>query len=197
MLLTALETFRDNTRDLSHICFEKSIEGLQRCPNWSSVVVLEATKHNQTGSSRNTRQEVFQGGVEVARTFSQMAGEAFAEVPAISAEEAYRQMQDDPHTLLVDVRDPADIVASGIIPGAKAISLGSLTYKADNEVPQEWRDPELADRDRPIIATCILGPMGALGGKLLKDMGFTNVRILEGGVQAWLDAGFVTEPFKP
>jgi rhodanese-related sulfurtransferase len=28
-----------------------------------------------------------------------------------------------------------------------------------------------------------------LGGKLLHDMGFTNVRILAGGVQAWMDAG--------
>lgn len=32
-------------------------------------------------------------------------------------------------------------------------------------------------------------PLGALGGKLLHDMGFTNVQILEGGVQAWTDAG--------
>jgi rhodanese-related sulfurtransferase len=42
---------------------------------------------------------------------------------------------------------------------------------------------------RPIVTTCILGPLGALGGKLLHDMGFTNVQILEGGVQAWIDAG--------
>jgi len=51
------------------------------------------------------------------------------------------------------------------------------------------RDPRLADRSRPIITTCILGPLGALGGKLLHDMGFTNVSILAGGVQAWIEAG--------
>lgn len=39
--------------------------------------------------------------------------------------------------------------------------------------------------------TCILGPLGALGGKLLHDMGFSNVQILEGGVQAWIDAGLL------
>jgi rhodanese-related sulfurtransferase len=38
--------------------------------------------------------------------------------------------------------------------------------------------------------------MGALGGKLLHDMGFNNVRILDGGVQAWKDAGFDTEVFE-
>jgi rhodanese-related sulfurtransferase len=37
------------------------------------------------------------------------------------------------------------------------------------------------------------GPLGALGGKLLKDMGFTDVSFLEGGIQAWQDAGLPTE----
>jgi rhodanese-related sulfurtransferase len=73
------------------------------------------------------------------------------------------------------------------------ISLGSLTYKADIEVPEDWRELALKERSRPIITTCILGPMGALGGKLLHDMGFSNVSILAGGVQAWIDAGFPTK----
>jgi rhodanese-related sulfurtransferase len=55
------------------------------------------------------------------------------------------------------------------------------------------REPALRDRARPIITVCELGPMGALGGKLLKDMGFANVSILEGGTQAWKDAGFPTK----
>ena len=71
--------------------------------------------------------------------------------------------------------------------------LGSLTYKADNEVPEEWRDLQLQDRSRPVITTCSHGPMGALGGKLLKDMGFRDVSYLAGGVQAWREAGFPTE----
>jgi rhodanese-related sulfurtransferase len=128
----------------------------------------------------------------MAKTFNQMAAEALAEVPTITPAEAQRQMQQDPNTLVVDVRDAADIAATGTLPGAINVSLGSLTYKADNEVPEDWRDPRVQDRSRPIITTCILGPMGALGGKLLKDMGFTDVRILEGGVRAWKDAGLPT-----
>lgn len=58
-----------------------------------------------------------------------------------------------------------------------------------HEVPETWRAPQLADRSRPIITTCILGPLGALGGKLLHDMGYQNVQILDGGVQAWIEAG--------
>lgn len=128
----------------------------------------------------------------MAKTFGQMVAEALAEVPRISPAEAHKRLQQDPNTLVIDVRDAADIAMTGTIPGAMNISLGSLTYKADDEVPEDWREPSLKDRSRPIITTCILGPMGALGGKLLHDMGFTNVSILEGGVQAWIDASFPT-----
>ncbi len=129
-----------------------------------------------------------------AVTFSQMVGEAMAEVPGISPEEAHRRMEEDPRTLVIDPRDAAEIpLTTGIIPGAMNISYGALTYMADNEVPQEWREPELADRSRPIITVCEVGPLGALAGKLLKDMGFTNVSILEGGTLAWKDAGYPTE----
>jgi len=131
----------------------------------------------------------------MSRTFNQMAAEALADVPSISPEEAHRRMAADPKVLMIDVRDAADIAATGIIPGAVAISYGALTYQADTEVPEGWRSAQLADRSRPIITTCILGPLGALGGKLLHDMGFTDVSILEGGVQAWTDAGLPTQPF--
>jgi rhodanese-related sulfurtransferase len=129
----------------------------------------------------------------VAKTFNQMVDEALAEVPAISPTEARQRIQQEPRTLVIDVRDAADINGTGIIPDAMNISLGTLTYKADNEIDESWREPALKDRARPIITTCEIGPMGALGGKLLKDMGYTNVSILAGGTQAWKDAGFPTK----
>ena len=129
----------------------------------------------------------------MAKTFSQMVAEAMAEVPVISPEEAQRRMQQDPRTLVIDPRDAADIPVTGIIPGAMNISYGPLTYRADNELPPEWREPELQDRSRPIITACRSGPLGALAGKLLQDKGFSNVSILEGGTLAWKDAGFPTE----
>jgi rhodanese-related sulfurtransferase len=129
----------------------------------------------------------------MAKTFMQMVGEAQQAVPAVSADEARRRIDEDPNTLVVDVRDEASIRASGMIPGAAAISAGSLLYKADNEVPEEWRDARLADRSRPIIAQCDLGPLSAIAAKNLQDMGFTNVSYLEGGIQGWKQAGLPTE----
>lgn len=129
----------------------------------------------------------------MTKTFMQMVGEAQQAVPAVSADETRRRIDEDPNTLVIDVRDESSIRASGTIPGAAAISAGSLLYKADNEVPEEWRDARLADRSRPIITQCDLGPLSAIAAKNLQDMGFTNVSYLEGGIQAWQQAGLPTE----
>lgn len=124
------------------------------------------------------------------KTFNQMVNEALAEVPTIKPKDAYQMMQADPNTLVVDVRDPADISVTGIIPGAINVTLGTLTYKADHEVPPEWRDPNFKDYSRPITTTCETGEMAALAGKLLKDLCYTNVHILEGATVAWKEAGY-------
>ena len=129
------------------------------------------------------------------KTFNQMVNEALAQVPTIEPAEVYQKMHTDLLTLVVDVRDAADIPDTGIIPGAVNISLGTLTYKADSEVPQDWRDPKLANRSRLIITTCETGEMAALAGKLLRDMGFTIVHILKGSTVAWKGAGYAT--YKP
>ena len=126
------------------------------------------------------------------KTFGQMVREATADVSSLKPAEVRSRMQNQ-STLVIDVRDAAEIPLTGIIPGAVNISYGALTYRADDEVPKEWRDARLQDRSRPIITTCEVGPLGALGAKLLKDMGFTNVAFIEGGTQAWKDAGFPTE----
>jgi len=124
------------------------------------------------------------------KTFDLAVTEALAEVPTISPVEADQVMRSNPNALVIDVRDAADIAGTGIIPGAVNISLGTLTYKADNQVPLEWRDAQLENRARQIITTCESGEMAALAGKLLKDMGFKNVRILKGGTVAWKAAGY-------
>lgn len=128
----------------------------------------------------------------MAKTFNQMAEEAMAEVPVINAEEAHKRIQENPETLVIDPRDAADVADTGMISGAMNISYGALTYQADNELPDDWRNPVFENRSRPIITACEMGPLGALAGKLLKDMGFPNVSILDGGMEAWKKAGYPT-----
>jgi rhodanese-related sulfurtransferase len=128
----------------------------------------------------------------MAKTFRQMVAEGREGTPTVSPQETQQRMQSDPNVLVVDVRDAQDLSGTGIIPGALNVSLGTLPLRADQELPEALRNPELQDRNRPIITTCGAGGQASLAAKILKDMGFTNVSILEGGINGWKEAGLPT-----
>jgi rhodanese-related sulfurtransferase len=129
----------------------------------------------------------------MAKTFMQMAEEAMAEVERVAPPEAQQRLDQDPGALVVDVRDAEDIPSTGLAVRGLNVSLGMLPVKADQELPEEWRDSRLQDRSRQIIVTCQTGENAARGGKLLKEMGFTNISYMEGGMEAWIAAGLPTE----
>ena len=129
----------------------------------------------------------------MAKTFMQMVQEAKAEVPGVDPVEAQRRLQEDPDALLLEVRDAGNIPVDEKAPNMVNISLGTLPMRADLEVPEQARDTRLADRSRQVITTCRLGNLAALGARLLKDMGFTNVAYMDGGMRAWKDAGLPTD----
>lgn len=129
----------------------------------------------------------------MAKTFMQMAEEAMAEVEGVAPQEAQQRLDQDPGALVVDVRDAEDVPSTGLAARGINVSLGMLPVKADQELPEEWRDSRLQDRSRQVIVTCQTGQNAARGGKLLKEMGFTNVSYMEGGMEAWKAAGLPTE----
>ena len=112
----------------------------------------------------------------------QMVQEANAARPGVNPVEAQRRLQENPDALLLEVRDTENIPADQKAPNMVNISLGSLLIRADLEVPEERRDIRLADRSRQVITTCGVGNLAALGAKLLKEMGFTNVLCMDGGM---------------
>jgi len=119
------------------------------------------------------------------KSFSERVAEAKAAVAAITASEANERKNSDPDVLFIDPRNEADIRSTtGIIPGALNLPLGELSEKG---LPAE-----LDAQSRTIITACQAGPMGALAAHALMQLGFTNVRYMEGGTQGWLDAGFKT-----
>ena len=123
----------------------------------------------------------------------QIVEAAVANVEGISPADVQQRLEQDSNALLVDVRDAGDIPSTGLVSGGMNVSLGMLPIKADLELPEEWREPGLQDRSRQVITTCQLGPNAAIGAKLLKDMGFTNVAYMDGGMEAWKAAGLPTD----
>lgn len=128
----------------------------------------------------------------MAKTFRQMVAEGREGTPMVSPQETDRRMREEPKTLVLDVRDAQDLGGTGIIPGALNVSLGTLPIRADLDMPEAMRNAELQDRERPIITTCGGGGQASLAAKLLKDMGFQNISILEGGTNGWKQAGLPT-----
>lgn len=118
------------------------------------------------------------------KTVQQMLAEAEAAVPRISPEEA-KGLVGSADVLFLDVREPAEVAASGKVPGALAIPRGLVEFRADPDSPMH---DAAFDRAKTVVAYCASGGRSALVGKVLKDMGYANVRNL-GGFKGWLDAG--------
>jgi rhodanese-related sulfurtransferase len=129
----------------------------------------------------------------MAKTFKDMVTEAREQAEVVSPQEAQKRIQENPNVVVVDVREPEDIKSTGKIPGAMNIPLGLLAIRADTELPENYREAKLQDRSTPVITTCGPGGQAALAAKTLKDMGFTDVAIVDGGTRAWKEAGLPTE----
>lgn len=109
---------------------------------------------------------------------------ANAAVPKITPDEA-RKMIAEGNALVVDVRDAPEIDASGKIKGAVHVSRGMLEFRADDSTPYHNK---AFTRDKSIILYCASGGRAALGGKALKDLGYTKVFNL-GAFKDWADSG--------
>lgn len=118
------------------------------------------------------------------KTVQQMIDEANAAIPRISPEEA-KQLVGRPDVLFLDVREPAEVMASGKVPGAIAIPRGLVEFRA---CPGSQAHDKNFDKSKTVIAYCASGGRSAMVGKTLKDLGYTKVHNL-GGFKGWLDAG--------
>ena len=88
-------------------------------------------------------------------------------------------------TLVVDVRDSAEVANSGKVAGAVNVSRGMLEFRADPESP--YHDKAF-DKSKTVIVYCASGGRSALSGKVLKDFGYANVFNL-GAFKDWVDSG--------
>lgn len=85
----------------------------------------------------------------------------------------------------IDPRSEEAIIATtGKIPGARVISIEDL--EAGN-LP-----PAFNDRTIHVITSCQAGPMASRAAAALAGMGFAQVNWVDGGTQAWVDAGYET-----
>ena len=101
---------------------------------------------------------------------AELVAEAKAQVACCAPPEAAEILRSTPDALLLDVREPEEH-ARGAIPGAVCVPRGVLEMR----IGQLCDDPE-----RPILVHCAAGGRAALAARTLKDMGYRNVRCVDG-----------------
>lgn len=94
--------------------------------------------------------------------------------------------------VLVDIRESEERQQHGMIPGAIHAPRGMLEFYADPSSP--YHRAELNPGNR-IVLHCASGGRSALAAQALQAMGFENVAHLDGGLNAWKEAGQAIEQF--
>lgn len=89
------------------------------------------------------------------------------------------------NALLLDVREAAEFEA-GRLPGAVNIPRGVLEFRIGDH-------PLLSRRDTDILVYCKTSGRAALAALNLKRMGYTKVRSIHGGFDAWSQLGLPLE----
>ena len=113
-----------------------------------------------------------------------MLDAANAVVPRVTPAKA-QEMLSKGNALVVDVRDASEVQISGKIAGAVNVSRGMLEFRADPESP--YHDARF-DRNKTVILYCASGGRSALSGKVLKEMGYSQVYNL-GAFKEWVEGG--------
>ncbi len=88
---------------------------------------------------------------------------------------------------IIDVREPSELAANGFIEGAVNIPIRTLTKNLD----------KLPAKDQPIIVYCAIGHRGALALTTLQMLGYTNVKSVSNGFNAWIAAKLPVATGKP
>ncbi|MBU1397259.1 MAG: sulfurtransferase, partial [Gammaproteobacteria bacterium] len=112
----------------------------------------------------------------------ELVAEAKSQITEIEPAAAVTAMKT---ALLLDVRESAEFEA-GRLPGAINIPRGVLEFRIGDH-------PLLSRRDTDILVYCKTSGRAALAALNLKRMGYTNVRSIHGGFDAWSQQGLPLE----
>jgi glyoxylase-like metal-dependent hydrolase (beta-lactamase superfamily II) len=91
--------------------------------------------------------------------------------------------RDDARLVLLDVREK-DAFDAAHLPRARHLPRGQLELRIDKELP---------DPTTRILLYCQFGMISTLAAATLRTMGYAHVVALDGGMQAWTDAGYPLE----
>lgn len=103
----------------------------------------------------------------------------------IPPQAAQQMIKSNPEVMVLYVTEPNEY-AAGHIKGAVLIPRGLLEFKIKkNDVYPDINKGRTPTVGTPIITVCKMGGRALLAAKVLKEMGYKNVKVLKGGYKAW------------
>lgn len=126
----------------------------------------------------------------MAKGLKDILAEARNRITEISVVDTRTLLEKPSDGLVLDVREEAEL-AAGRIPGALHVPRGLLEPMAAADSPM--RKDALANRDQLILVYCASGVRSTLAADVLQVLGFSNVRSIAGGFNAWVEAGHPVE----
>ncbi|HUO54763.1 MAG TPA: MBL fold metallo-hydrolase [Rhodoblastus sp.] len=128
--------------------------------------------------------EALRTNMSGGKTVAQLLAEAAAKAPFMSLAALHERIGANSRDLVIlDLRE-GEAFRAGHIPGAKHLPRGQLELRVNSELP----DPTLR-----ILTCCEFGKISTLAAATLRELGYGRVTALDGGVNAWREAGYELE----
>ena len=120
------------------------------------------------------------------KTVSQLIAEAKQQIENLTPDQLAAELAAAQPVLLVDLREPLERAQDGSIGGSVHAPRGMLEFYAD-PASASYR-PEF-DPTRRTILYCASGGRSALAVQALRQLGYSNIAHLDGGLRTWAGAG--------
>ncbi len=121
--------------------------------------------------------------------FKELVADAEKRIETISAVAALKESISN-NVVFVDLRDVREVKREGKIPQAFHCPRGLLEFWIDQESPYYNK---IFGEDKRFIFYCNLGWRSALAADIAQRMGLKNVCHIDGGFEAWKQAGGAVE----
>ena len=111
------------------------------------------------------------------------------ELENLSPQQVADEMKKD-DVVVIDICEANELKETGKIRGSVHAPHGMLEFYADPSLP--YYKPEF-EADKKIILHCASGGKSALATQTLKQVGYTNVAHMDGGLKAWKENNLTRE----
>jgi len=111
------------------------------------------------------------------KSYADLLREARDQIPEVSVQEVDALAPDA--ATIVDVREASEW-EQGHLPGAQHVSKSYIEQQVEAAAP---------DRSAPVVLYCAGGIRSLFAAQTLAEMGYTDVKSMKGGFQAWKGAG--------